>query len=92
MDYVHIDDLIFLGKHGYYSEERLTEQKFGISVKMGFDNAPAGKSDDLEDALDYQVVKKIIKERIEGNSAYLVERLAEDIVQEILKDIHCKTL
>ena len=86
MDYVHIDDLIFLGKHGYYSEERLTEQKFGISVKMGFDNAPAGKSDDLEDALDYQVVKKIIKERIEGNSAYLVEKLAEDIVQEILKD------
>jgi len=92
MDYVHITNLVFLGKHGYYSEERLTEQKFGIEVKMGFDNAPAGKSDNLEDALDYQVVKKIIKERIEGSSSYLVEKLAEDIITEILKDKRIKNI
>ncbi|MCX6819860.1 MAG: dihydroneopterin aldolase [Candidatus Adlerbacteria bacterium] len=92
MDYVHIDGLVFRGKHGYYIAERRTEQEFAVSVKMAFDTAPAGVSDKLKDTLDYQKVRKIIGDRIEGNTCYLVEKLAEDICTEILEDKRIKNI
>ncbi len=91
MDYVHIDNLFFKGKHGAYAAERKVEQEFEISVKLGVDAPDAGKTDKLKDAVDYQEVKNAIQEVIKGSSRYLIETLAEDIASQILTYPRVKT-
>lgn len=85
MDYIHIDNLFFRGKHGAYIKERRVEQEFSISIKLGIDVKPAGKSDKLVHTVDYSEIKDIIKKVIEGSSRYLLEKLAEDMAVKILK-------
>lgn len=86
MDYIHITDLFFRGKHGAYAKERKVEQEFLIEVKLGFDTTKAATSDKLADTVDYGDVKNKIQEVIEGSSRYLIETLAEDIATKILED------
>ncbi len=86
MDYIHIDNLSFPGKHGVYANERRVEQEFVVSLRLGVDTKKAGESDDLSDTIDYQKVKDIVAEIIEGSSRYLIEKLAEEIAARILLD------
>lgn len=86
MDYIHLTNLFFRGKHGHYAAERKVEQEFSIEVKLGFDTTKAGKSDKLADTINYSDVKNKIKEVLEGSSRYLIETLAEDIAQKILEN------
>ena len=86
MDYIHITNLFFSGKHGVHDTERKVEQEFSIEVKLGFDTAKAGKSDKLADTVDYGDIKNKIQKVIRGSSRYLIETLAEDIAHEILED------
>lgn len=85
MDFIHIDKLIFKGKHGVYKRERNAEQDFEVSVKLQIDALKARKSDKLEDTVDYDEVKSIIQRVIEGNSRYLMEKLADEIAENTLK-------
>jgi 7,8-dihydroneopterin aldolase/epimerase/oxygenase len=86
MDYVHIDNLFFKGKHGVFDHERRVEQEFLVSLRLGVDTAPSGTSDQLADTIDYQHVKDAVAEIIAGTSRYLIEKLAEDIAAKLLED------
>lgn len=86
MDYIFIEGLKVNGKHGVMAHERVVEQEFQIDVKMEVDTTAAAQSDNLPDALDYSPVKEKIIEVIQTNSFYLIEKLAETIVVEILND------
>ncbi len=63
-----------------------------MEVLLGVEAPKAGKTDKLRDAVDYQKVKDIIEEVIEGSSRYLVEKLAEEIAARVLKDKRIKTI
>src|SRR5436305_1213362 len=86
MDYIFIEGLKVNGKHGVMEHERKVEQEFEISAKIEVDTAKAAQSDDLADALDYAPIKEKITEIIQTNSFYLIERLADTLCAEILKD------
>ncbi|OGG47545.1 dihydroneopterin aldolase [Candidatus Kaiserbacteria bacterium RIFCSPHIGHO2_01_FULL_49_13] len=92
MDYIHIDNLFFSGKHGVYSKERKVEQEFLISIKIGFDTSASAKSDTLKDTVDYQKTKDIVSSVIKGKTRYLIEALAEDIASQILEDNRIKSV
>lgn len=92
MDHIHIDNLLFRAKHGAYAKERRIEQEFSVAVTLGVEATGAGKSDKLKDAVDYQKVKNIIQDVIEGSSRYLIETLAEEISERILKDKRIRTV
>ena len=84
MDYIHIDNLTFSGKHGHYERERRIEQEFLVSARLGLDTAPAGHSDMLADTVDYDEIKAQIERVLAGASRFLVERLAEDVAAALL--------
>lgn len=92
MDYLHIDSLLFRGKHGAYAQERSVEQEFAISVRLGVETEMAGKSDRLEETVNYKEVKDKIQKVIEGESRYLIEKIAEEIAASILEDSRIKTV
>ena len=86
MDYILIDNLHFSGKHGVYEKERAVEQEFLVSLRLGFDTHPSAQTDALADTLDYSEAKRIVERVITGGSCYLVERLADQIAQALLRD------
>lgn len=92
MDYITINNLFFRGKHGVYDAERKVEQEFHISLKLGFDAAKSAASDKLADTVDYDEVKREVREVIEGGSRYFIEALAEDITARVFKDARIQSV
>ena len=51
---------------------------------MSFDISKAGKSDNIDDALDYKKIGKSIVNLVENSSFFLVEKMAEEIASLVL--------
>ena len=78
MDYITIDELRVNGAHGHYEHERNVEQEFLVS------------SDTLTDTIDYDDLRGIVTLVFKGQSHYLIEALADEIAQKILKNTIAK--
>jgi dihydroneopterin aldolase len=83
-DRIVLDGMTFLGTHGVNPEEQETPQRFEVDVELLVDLAPAGRSDDLADTLDYARVYETCRQIVESTHFNLIEALAEDIAQAIL--------
>jgi len=78
-DKIYIRDLQVRCIIGIEPDERREKQDILINITLYTDCKPAGRSDDINDALDYKKVKKSILKSIENSSFYLIERLSEEI-------------
>ena len=79
MDRIFIRDLALRCIIGIYPEERREKQDILINVEMHADLRKAGRSDDLDDTVDYKAIKKAILKMVEGSGFQLIESLAERI-------------
>ena len=86
MDKICIKNLEMFAKHGIYPEELSLGQKFVISAELFVDLRQAGKSDELEDSLDYGKVCHVIKSFVEKNSFRLIETVAERLAEKLLTE------
>lgn len=75
-----------LAKHGVFAEEKTAEQPFVIDLLIVTDFGPAADSDQLEDTLDYGSVAQMVHNLVRFESHQLIEKLADRIATEILKD------
>lgn len=74
-----------MGIHGVLPEEQSRAQPFEVDVELSADLAVAGKSDLLDDTIDYAGVTEAIVRVITGERHQLLERLATRIA-EVCKD------
>ena len=79
MDRIFIRDLALRCIIGIFPEERREKQDIVINVEMHADLRTAGRSDDLNDTVDYKGIKKAILKLVEGSNFNLIESLAERI-------------
>jgi dihydroneopterin aldolase len=86
MDYITIDELRISAAHGHYEHERKVEQEFLVALRVGVDTHKAANSDALTDTIDYDELRAIVENIFKGKTHYLIEALAEEIAQKILKD------
>jgi dihydroneopterin aldolase len=84
MDYLTITDLRINATHGHFEHERRIEQEFVVTLRVGFEGRAAGASDVLGDTIDYDALRAIIEDVFKGKPHFLLEALAEEIVQRIL--------
>ena len=70
-----------------YPEERREKQDVVINVEMHCDLRKAGRSDDLNDTVDYKSIKKSILKLVEGSGFLLIESLAENIADIALSNL-----
>lgn len=56
-----------------------------MTVEVDIDLSEAGRTDRIEDTLDYRLVRRIAKEVIEGTSQKLLETLAARIAAQVLE-------
>ncbi|MGY3568724.1 bifunctional dihydroneopterin aldolase/7,8-dihydroneopterin epimerase [Vibrio paucivorans] len=85
MDKVFIEQLEVITTIGVYDWEQEIKQKLVLDIEMAHDNRPAGKSDDVVDALDYSQVSQAVLDHIEGGRFLLVERVAEEVAEIIMQ-------
>jgi len=85
-DTIHIKGIEFYGYHGDLPEERKLGQRYRVDVDLAFDCAPAGRSDRIEETLDYAAVAKRIDEIGRTERFHLLEALAERIAESLLEE------
>jgi FolB domain-containing protein len=83
MDKIIISDLLLRGYIGFQPWEREKKQDILINLVLFTDMRLAGKTDDVNDALDYKSITKAIIRHIEDDSTHhdLVESLATAIAR-----------
>ena len=79
MDKIFIRELALRCIIGIYPEERREKQDIVINIEMHCDLRKAGRSDDLNDTVDYKAIKKSILALVEKSGFQLIESLAESI-------------
>ncbi|EGR0787009.1 bifunctional dihydroneopterin aldolase/7,8-dihydroneopterin epimerase [Vibrio vulnificus] len=84
LDKVFIEQLEVITTIGVYDWEQQIKQKLVLDIEMAHDNRPAGKSDDVADALDYAQVSEAVLNHIESGCFLLVERVAEEVAELIM--------
>lgn len=85
MDKIRIENLIIYAKHGVFDKERELKQKFIISAVLDYDIRPAGLTDNLDKTVDYGRICAFIDEFTKTHSYNLIESLAENLADRILK-------
>lgn len=81
MGQIDLEGLEFFAYHGHYPIEKEVGNKFIVNVSIQTDCTAAGKSDRLEDALDYQKVYSLIKQEMAIPSD-LLEHVATRILDQ----------
>lgn len=86
MGIIHLENLEFYAFHGHYKEEQIVGNKFRIDLTLETDLQPAAKSDRLEDAADYQVAFRVVKEEMDKKSNML-ENIASRILDSLYREL-----
>lgn len=79
MDIVYIKGLKADAIIGIFDWERKNKQRLVIDLEMDWDFTKAGKSDAIDDALDYAGVSEAVIEYVENTDFQLLETLVEKI-------------
>lgn len=85
-DQIHIKDLLLRTVIGINAEERRDRQDVLISITLEANLHAAGRSDDIQDAVNYRSITKRIIQLVEGSQYFLVEKMAAEIAALCLDD------
>lgn len=85
MDIIHIRRLEIFANHGVIPEENTLGQKFIISADLYMDLTEAGRTDDVSKTVHYGQAAFLIKQISEKSVFKLIEKLAEEIADALLK-------
>lgn len=85
-DCLTLQNMAFYGYHGTDPHEAKLGGRFFVDAVLAADLGKPGRSDRLEDTVNYEKVYAIIREHVEGKRFNLLEALAQSIAEEVLKD------
>ena len=84
-DKIILNGIEVMGRHGCSAEERQHEQLFIVDAELYLDLSRSGKSDDINDTVDYVQVIGDIKKIVGGKSRTLIEAVAQEIAETLLR-------
>lgn len=87
MDKIYLNEMAFYGFHGVFPEETKLGQRFMVSIILELDLKEAGEKDDIDKSIDYGLVYQLTKQIVEGQAKKLIESVAEDISNNLLKNL-----
>lgn len=86
-DKIKIKNLAVFAHHGVYPEENTLGQKFLLSAILYTHTRPAGKSDALDESIDYGKVSHVATKYLQENTFRLLEAAVEGLAKELLLTI-----
>lgn len=84
LDRIYIRDLALRCIIGIEAHERAQQQDVVINMTLHADLREAGRSDKIEDTVNYKTIKRKVVDLVENSSCLLVERLAQEIANVCL--------
>jgi dihydroneopterin aldolase len=85
MDLIRISALRVEAEVGIHAWERGWRRPLILDLELALDLAPAGRSDRIEDTLDYAAVAELATELAASQHYALIERYAEALAQRLLQ-------
>lgn len=92
-DRIDIKNLLTRGVIGVHDWERNVKQDIVINLSLFADLAAAGRSDNIDDTVNYRTVAKEVIAHVESSSRLTVEALAADVAKICLSQsgvIRCR--
>ena len=83
MDAIQIEGMQFYAFHGHYEVEQLVGNEYRVDIKIKTDCEKAAHTDNLEDALNYQTIYKIIQKEM-----VVTSKLLENVARRILDALY----
>jgi FolB domain-containing protein len=80
-DRIEIHDLLLRCIVGINPEERVKKQDVIINITLWGDMRQAGKTDAIDDAINYKTLTKRVIDHVEQSNYFLLERLAHTIAE-----------
>ncbi|WP_039234676.1 dihydroneopterin aldolase [Bacillus thermotolerans] len=85
MDKIYVTGMKFYGYHGVFPEENRLGQRFIVDAVLTVPLQKAGRTDNLEDSVNYGEVYQVCQEIAEKKTFKLVESVAEQIAGALLE-------
>jgi len=85
MGIIEIEGMEFYAYHGHFAAEQVVGNRFIVDLRIETDCSEAAKSDDLSDALDYQIAYWIVKEEMQIKS-HLLEHVVGRILDRFTRE------
>ena len=82
MGLIQIENMEFYAFHGHYREEQIVGNKFLVDLHIETDMEAPADSDNLNDAVNYQLAYRLVKEEM-GKKSKLLENIAKRILDVI---------
>jgi len=86
MGIIEIEGMEFYAYHGCFKEEQIVGNKFMVDLRLEADCSKAEISDNIKDAVNYQIAYEIVKEEIEKKS-HLLENIAHRILEKLFQNM-----
>jgi dihydroneopterin aldolase len=84
-DRLLLEGMEFYGYHGDIDAERALGGRYRVDVAVSADLRAAGRSDSLDDTLDYVRVFQLVRDVVENRQFRLLEALAQAIADSLLE-------
>ena len=78
--------MVFYGYHGVHESENQIGGKFAVDLELYRPLRRAGRTDNLDDTLNYQSIYETVATFTQSHKYFLIEALAESIAREIIKN------
>ncbi len=85
MDKIIINKLKVFCHHGVFEEEKINGQDFYVSAVIGLDVTKAGRTDNLDDSVNYADICITINDYMQNNRFNLIETVATGLADLILE-------
>lgn len=87
MGKIIIEEMEFYAFHGHYREEQIVGNRFLVDLEMEADMTRPAESDRLEDAINYQIAYKLIKDEMRQKKSKLLENIAKRILDSLFEHL-----
>lgn len=87
MGKITIEEMEFYAFHGHYQEEQIVGNRFLVDLEIETDLGPAAESDQLDDAVNYQLAYQIIKKEMKREKSNLLEAIGKRMLDALYNEM-----
>jgi dihydroneopterin aldolase len=87
MGMIKIEEMEFYAFHGHYREEQIVGNRFLVDLEMETDMSEPAESDALDDAVNYQVAYRLVREEMKRHTSNLLEHIGKRILDAVCDEL-----
>ncbi len=87
MGKIIIEEMEFYAFHGHYQEEQIVGNRFLVDLELETDMEAPAESDQLEDAVNYQMAYQLIKNEMRRKKSNLLENIGKRILDALFTEM-----